>query len=946
MHATCKVNVVFFLLTISICLGCGEKKNKVPDGFPISETEKTGRTKAVYLTHRQQVLDLYNAKKEKESFALIDSLSSQFAQVDDTISGFYDGLQGWVYFHTKHYQKSILPLEKAASLFERYGLESKLNGIYNNLGAAYGQLGDHTKAIQNYQAAIRLNEENSDSVELTRNHKNLCQAYFNVGDLQNAEWHNRLGQKYQANKDGSFELQAAEIALARGHTADALRIGQQLKASRPDLFDINNKDAASENLLAFGSILLTARHTEEAIPYLKKSLELLPIDPTIADWKRAKNCNLLGDAFLKKGNPQQALRYFQSAIQAATPTFHPLHDLDNPPTDSLPTEVWAMEALNGKTAALEQISRQKRPALTKNETVQYVRAALESALCAIQIIQQLKTAFVEDDSRLWLGEYAFQNFYEKPMVLAIRFSELTGDKSALEKAFLFASKSKASVLRTALLEKEHMFHAGVSSDSIRLLRDLRLAAAALQNQLNDAPSDSTRSALFQVKRKIDQFRNNLHLSLLKPDTATFLLKNLQKQLDDTSLLMEYFLGEKVLYIFTVSNDGFDVEQKSISTDFKQVTDGFRRSVSDWDWINDSAARAEKTYLRSATNLFDFLLKDALVKHPKTQRLFVVPDKNLARLPFSAFLTQPFSGGWKDLDLPVLIKKMAVSYRFSSDIYTENESLAKAIPRYGFGGFGTNYRDPFTFSTLEKSNDTMALHFLLALRGGQDTLNFADSEVDSIARLTGGQKWVNERATKPNFLSNASDYNILHLSLHTVETDPHDPTGLAILFSKATETDANILTSSELYALNLNTEMAVISSCESGLGQFKHGEGMLSLGRAMALAGCRATVINLWKADDRASRDQMISFYKNLKSGQSKDIALQNTLLYYLNNTVSERSIPPFWANFSAVGDMRPLVFTTETSQISWGWYLLGVTTLILLFVYWRYKKRKRYGEYL
>lgn len=904
--------------------------------------KKTGRSKFAYQWHRQQIMNLFYSKKKQEAQQLSDSLNLQFAQAEDTISGFYNALSGWICWQNGNYNAGIAPLERAALVFEKYGLEKNLTIVYNTLGISYGQLGDHEKAIQNYEAALRINEKQVDSVKISRNHKNLAFAYLNLGDYQKAEKHNRLGKQFQLVNNGSFELQAAEILQYQGKPLEAVKIVRELRKTRPELFDADESANTIHNLLSYGEILLASGQTDEALPALKRSLFLQKPDPSLHNWMRAKNACLLGNAFLKKKDPELALSNYQLALCEYVPAFKPQSDLENPNLDALPPDLWAMESLCGKTAALDLLSAQYQRNHQKKEAIQYIYAALESAELAIQVIQKLKQNFVEDGSRLWLGEYAFKNFYEKPLDLAIRLADLTGDKTALEKAFLFASNSKAGVLRTALSEKRQLLQSGVSADSIRQLRELRLSAAALQNSLNIAPSDSIQNAYFQTKRSLDKFRQSLHL---KPDESDlvdeFSLPRIQNWLPDSSLLVEYFLGDQNLYVFTVSKTGLQVDKKNLPAEFDAITDGFHRAVSDWQWVADSAALAEKVYLNAATKLYDLLLKNALKNHPNTTRLFVVPDKKLARLPFAALLTRPFSGGWKDLDLPVLIKKMAVSYRFSSALFARKAEHGKTEPRYGFGGFGTDYRDENTFSDLKKSNDPLAQNLLLGLRGGPDTLDFADDEVDSIALLTGGQKWLNGQATKSNFLENVADCRILHISLHTVETDPHDPTGLAILFSKMSETDANLLTSSELYSLDLNTELAVVSSCQSGFGQFKKGEGTLSLGRAMALAGCRSTVVNLWKADDRASRDLMISFYKNLKAGQTKDRALQNALLYYLQNTISERAGPQFWANFSAVGEMDALDFESEKAS-KWPLWIGGMAVFVLLtFIFLFFSKQSK-----
>jgi tetratricopeptide (TPR) repeat protein len=434
--------LVFFLAT---ALGCGKEKIVVPnasltaseqselnyllaaadslsdetENFQASDSlilraepllKKTGRTKTAYRAHRRQVLNLVSAEKPKVAQSLADSLIRKFALEDDSISALYNGLSGWLYWETGDYRGGIQPLERAASLFEKYGPESKLNGIYNNLGISYGQLGDHEKAIQNYQAALRLNEKNADSTEISSNLYNLALAFLHLGDLQNAEKHNLLGMGFQLERDGSFELQAAEIALARGQNLTALRIVRQLQKNRPDLFDIASDETALENLFALGEILHAVGQHDEAIVCLEKSLAIHPIDPTKVDWDRTKHCFLLGDAFLKTGKPALALPFFQSALQASVPSFHPSDLLENPLADSLPPEVWAMEALRGKTAALNLLSLQNRSGNTKKTSIRQMLAAIESAERAIYLIQKLKTTLLKTIPGFGWGSLLFRNF--------------------------------------------------------------------------------------------------------------------------------------------------------------------------------------------------------------------------------------------------------------------------------------------------------------------------------------------------------------------------------------------------------------------------------------------------------------------------------------------------------------------------------------------------------
>jgi CHAT domain-containing protein/tetratricopeptide (TPR) repeat protein len=907
------------------------------DDIPASErvleqttalAEKAGRVYPGYRFFRRRVMNRM-AEKPAAALSFARTLTEQYAQPDDSLSGFFCSLYGWTLWNTGDYRAAIPVLERAASLFEQFGLTKRLGGVYNNLGVAYGQLGDHERAIETYEAALLLNKTNKDTLEMSKNHYNIAKAMLNLGDFAQSEMRLRLAHQLEPEDDGSYDFQMAELDAARNRPEQALQRIRQLETKRADLFD-PKQNGTADQLLACGEIYLAAGQAAQAAKLLQKAL------PGLVDggWQRGKALNLLGDAHLKTAQAQTALHDYQQSIQSFLPGFKPGDDRENPPADALPPDVWAMEALRGKAESLSQIFDLKQQPAD-------LRAALETWEHAARLIQKLKQAFSEDASRLSLGAYTFESFYEKPIQIALKLAEISGDSTYQAKALFFSGESKAGVLRAALAEKKQLLDAHVSTDSMQQLHALRLGIAGLERQIA-AGVDSLRPTLFRLKRNYQKYLNSLHLppstvnpppstvhrlpSTLTPSTA---LDSIRRRLPDSGLLVEYFAGKKQLYIFSISKTNFQATVKPLTPDFERLTSQFYQITSDWQWIKTSPAQAEQTWLRTSSSLYDFLLKDALAAHPDCNRLFIVPDGALTRLPFAALLTRPYEGSWKDNDLPVLIKKMAVSYLFSSSFWAEQGPEKQEDTRYGFGGFGSDYRDGLTLASLPKSKDPASQEMLLAMRGGPDTLDFADDEVDSISTLVGGQKWLNAQATKTNFLKYAGNCRILHTSLHTIETDAADPTGLAILFSKISETDPNILTSNELYALDLHAALTVVSACQSGFGQFKQGEGSLSLGRAIALAGCPTTVVNLWKADDRASKDLMVAFYKNLKAGQPKDQALQHAMTYYLENTVSDKAPPLFWANFVAIGDMAPLIFEEDGGVDWWRWVLAGLAILLV-----------------
>ena len=124
-------------------------------------------------------------------------------------------------------------------------------------------------------------------------------------------------------------------------------------------------------------------------------------------------------------------------------------------------------------------------------------------------------------------------------------------------------------------------------------------------------------------------------------------------------------------------------------------------------------------------------------------------------------------------------------------------------------------------------------------------------------------------------------------------------------SKAGNKDDGVLTALEAATLDLTgTQLAVLSACETGVGEVKNGQGVFGLRQAFAVAGAETVVMSLWKVDDSATKDLMTNYYQRLNAGEGRAEALRQAQLALLKQP--QTAHPYYWASFISSGQWLPL----------------------------------------
>jgi CHAT domain-containing protein/Tfp pilus assembly protein PilF len=118
----------------------------------------------------------------------------------------------------------------------------------------------------------------------------------------------------------------------------------------------------------------------------------------------------------------------------------------------------------------------------------------------------------------------------------------------------------------------------------------------------------------------------------------------------------------------------------------------------------------------------------------------------------------------------------------------------------------------------------------------------------------------------------------------------------------------ILTAEEVASVNLEgVEWAVLSACDTGLGELKVGEGVFGLRRAFQVAGVRTVIMSLWSVEDRAARQWMLALYRGRLQRRlhTADAVREASLTVLRDRRAGGQTTHPFyWAGFVAAGDWR------------------------------------------
>ena len=332
-----------------------------------------------------------------------------------------------------------------------------------------------------------------------------------------------------------------------------------------------------------------------------------------------------------------------------------------------------------------------------------------------------------------------------------------------------------------------------------------------------------------------------------------------------------------------------------------------------------ALKASEERLADAQQLWeevgDLVIKPLKEAIGNSQTLFISPDAELNRVPFAAISShkddQLLGDAVKIRLLTTGRELLDLAKRSKS---SKRKSLVVANPSFNLLKINQTKQESNLIASntsQQRSGDLTSFNW--------DPLPGTAKEGKIVAELTKAKLLTKNQATSLALQKQQQAPKILHIASHAYylpdqEKGENPLLRSGIVLAGANDPEANPKDDGYLTALEVakvdwqDTELVVISACESGKGDVQSGEGVYGLKRAIAVAGARSSLLSLWQVDDIATAAFMKSFYERLKKGEGRADALAATQKEFRNHSTPGWRHPYVWAAFQLSGDWRPIDF--------------------------------------
>ena len=414
--------------------------------------------------------------------------------------------------------------------------------------------------------------------------------------------------------------------------------------------------------------------------------------------------------------------------------------------------------------------------------------------------------------------------------------------------------------------------------------------------------------------------SKLNISTLSNFSEEISVKDIQQKLTDDQVIISYFFTEHFtteqgwLFISVITKENIifkykQIDVKNIEELITQIRTTLKvvggRKIPEFDFL-------------SSQKLYNLILSPVRDTFKNKKELIIIPNKEMMSLPFEVLIDQSTDYDFSEKDyrkVSWLGKKYAISYYPSVYSFYNLKNIKFEQVENDFVGFG----DPLLVA---KKNKPKEINYTkLFTRGvanaeeirNMDELPETADELKSIAKIfKGGSKLYlredfNEETVKTIDLNN---YKIISFATHAVianEISNVAEPGLILTPPDGpTEINDGILTVSEIEKLTLQSDVVILSACNTAAADGSPNAGGLSgLASAFFQAGTKSILVTHWNVETNSAVKLTTGMFDKMKKTKNLSQALHLSKMDILSN--EETSHPLFWAPFVLIGNVTQAI---------------------------------------
>lgn len=663
----------------------------------------------------------------------------------------------------------------------------------------------------------------------------------------------------------------------------------------------NSYHELAELSVQMADVYLHMDSTELAIKYANTALR--QYDELDSESKEGKALAFitLGKGYVQQNQLEKALGFYQQSISQISPGFVPENNLINPSEEHLVKSLAIYEALKRKTIVLKKLFQ-------NTGDFKYLESELACYELMIESINLGKNDLVALESKMTYNEKGY-DVYKSAVLSAMEAFKVSNDNYYLEKAFQYCYKSKARELINRI------FYASHRNNESRSHNDVLLKITDLKTEIGNLKKDIAFATDSLLKSKLEEnlFASSEQLRILtdsvnhyNPKTNRLKEGNLnieafsEKLAKNKCLLIEFMEIDDQLIVFSLG--------KNLNASLIPYPDAVKDSIASYKVAMENRDFNPQLSHFIYQQLIEPVVKD---KQKEYQSLLLIPDGIATTISFESLVSSP-PGNRNEISY--LLEDFDISYNYSSllnNLVKDSDDFD-----YTFVGFSPDYGN--------YSSQALAVRGISS--GSQlPPLPSAQKEVAGIADMFDGKLLSGNDATEANFNDLAKNTKYLHLAAHAFSNNSDPLLSRVVLNDSNGGDDDGDLFAYEIYNMDLNSDLVVLSACNTGTGKYQKGAGVISLASSFKYAGSKNLITSLWSVPDQPTAVIMSSFYRYLNEGKTKASALRSAKLDYLKNADATTRSPYYWSGFILIGELEE----TETSQFLW-WLIAGIAFLAVL----------------